>query len=186
MYKVLVIDNYDSFTYNLVHYLEALNCSVKTLRNDELDHAIIDSYHKVIISPGSGLPNEAGKLIDFLKAYKNKKSILGICLGQQAIAEVFGGELAPLKEVNHGITSMLTHLNNDLIYQNIPTSFQAGLYHSWKTINLPKNLITTAYSESGISMSIKHSEYNIRALQYHPESIMTPFGKQILKNWLCI
>lgn len=184
MSKVLIIDNYDSFTYNLAHYLEALACKVKIVRNDELDNDLIHNFHKIVISPGPGLPSESGQLLEFLTKYQTSKSILGICLGQQAIAELFGGELAPLEKVNHGVATTITHLNNDSIYKDIPTSFQVGLYHSWETVNLSNKLIPTARSKDGLIMSIKHIEYDIKAVQYHPESIMTPYGKSILKNWI--
>jgi anthranilate synthase component 2 len=184
MSKVLLIDNYDSFTHNLAHYLEALDCKVKIIRNDELNTDLINKYKKIIISPGPGLPDEAGQLKTFIREYSSTKSILGICLGQQAIAEVFGGNLIPLDHVSHGVSDYITHLNNDSIYKDIPSDFQVGLYHSWQTKNLPNNLVPTAISKKKIIMSIKHIKYDIRAVQYHPESIMTPFGKQILKNWL--
>ncbi len=184
MQQVLIIDNYDSFTYNLVHYLEGLDCVVTVLRNDELKSSDVTSFHKIIISPGAGLPKEAGQLNTFLKKMIPTKSILGICLGQQAIAEIFGGELVALAKVAHGVSCSTTHLENDSIYTNIPKVFNVGLYHSWHTVKLPKELETTAYNPDGIVMSLKHISYDLRALQYHPESIMTPFGKQILKNWL--
>ncbi len=183
-FPVLIIDNYDSFTYNLAHYLEALDCEVRIIRNDELNTDLINDYHKIIISPGAGLPGKAGQLKEFIKKYKALKSILGICLGQQAIAEVFGSELIPLDNVSHGTSDHIIHLKNDSLYNNIPITFQVGLYHSWHTVNLPDDIIPTAQSKDKIIMSIKHIKYDIRAVQYHPESIMTPFGKHILKNWL--
>ena len=184
MQQVLIIDNYDSFTYNLVHYLEGIDCVVTVLRNDELENLNVTSFHKIIISPGAGLPKEAGQLNSFIKKQAPTKSILGICLGQQAIAEVFGGVLKILPQVKHGVSCSITHLNNDSIYNNIPKVFNVGLYHSWHTVKLPKELEITAYDFDGIVMSLKHISYDLRALQYHPESIMSPFGKQILKNWL--
>ena len=184
MQQVLIIDNYDSFTYNLVHYLEGLDCAVTVVRNDELDNLGISSFSKIVISPGSGLPKEAGQLNSFIKKYAATKSILGICLGQQAIAEIFGGELIALTKAAHGVSCSTTHLDNDRIYIDIPKKFDVGLYHSWHTVNLPKELEATAYNSDGIVMSLKHISYDLRALQYHPESIMTPFGKQLLKNWV--
>ena len=183
---VLVIDNYDSFTYNLVHYLEALDCEVRVIRNDEITDTVIQSFHKIVISPGPGLPDEAGQLKQFIKQYAATKSILGICLGQQAIAEIFDGKLEALAEVKHGITNTIKHLNNDEIYQNIPEVFQVGLYHSWHSVGLSKKLIPTAIAEDGTIMSLKHYKFDVRAVQYHPESIMTEYGKKILKNWLKI
>lgn len=181
---VLIIDNYDSFTYNLVHYFEALNCKVSVVRNDELTDEIINRFSKIVVSPGSGLPKDAGNLMPFLKTYHQTKSILGICLGQQAIAELFRGKLKKLPEVKHGVSCTVKHRENDGIYSNIPKTFTAGLYYSWHITDLPKEIITTAVSEEGIIMSIKHKDYDLRAVQYHPESIMTAFGINILENWL--
>ena len=182
--KILLIDNYDSFTYNLVHYIEALDQKVDIFRNDELDLIDIEKYQKIIISPGPGLPQESGDIMSFLDKHKTQKSILGVCLGQQAIAELFGGQLTALPKVKHGVSEIITHHENDYIYQNIPKSFEVGLYYSWHVIDLPKSIIVTATSAEHIVMSLKHSELDIRAVQYHPESIMTPHGKQILHNWL--
>jgi anthranilate synthase component 2 len=182
--KVLLIDNYDSFTYNLLHYLEALDCEVAVVRNDALSADILRFYTKILISPGPGLPFEAGKLMKFLRLFHKTKSILGICLGQQALAELFGGTLESLPQVEHGTETLITHFQNDVIYDNIPTSFKAGLYFSWHTTHLPDFLISTAISPEGIIMSFKHQTLNIRAIQYHPESIMTEYGLQILKNWI--
>ena len=145
---------------------------------------LLNNFQKIVISPGSGLPKEAGDLMSFLKTYHSKKSILGICLGQQAIAEFFGGELEELPEVKHGTSCSISHKGNDTLYTNIPKVFKAGLYYSWYITNLPKEIVTTAFSNEGIIMSIKHTKYDLRAVQYHPESILTPFGKEILKNWV--
>jgi anthranilate synthase component 2 len=184
MQSVLVIDNYDSFTYNLVHYLEALNCKVIVMRNDQIDYIIAEKINKIIISPGSGLPRTSGNLLDFIKHFAKSKSILGICLGQQAIVEFFGGKLIPLRETKHGVSCFIKHSKNDVIYKDIPIKFKVGLYFSWQVTDLPENLLITSKSDDGTIMSVKHKKYDIRALQYHPESIMTPKGKQILKNWL--
>ena len=181
---VLIIDNYDSFTYNLVHYLEALGCKVCVIRNDEIQEETVDKYKKIVISPGPGLPDEAGQLKLFINQYVSEKSILGICLGQQAIAEVFGGKLEALTKVKHGVKNTIKHLKNDRIYKNIPEVFSVGLYHSWHSAKLSKQLIPTAIAEDGIIMSFKHKKHDLRAVQYHPESIMTSFGREILKNWL--
>lgn len=183
---VLVIDNYDSFTFNLVHYLEALNCEVSVIRNDEINKKLIDKFHKIVISPGPGLPDEAGQLKSFIKKYAPSKSILGICLGQQAITEIFEGKLDALPEVKHGVTDNIKHLGNDYLYDGIPELFQVGLYFSWHSVNLPKDLIPTAFASDGTIMSLKHAIYDVRAVQYHPESIMTQHGKAILENWLFI
>lgn len=181
---ILIIDNYDSFTYNLVHYFEALNCKVKVVRNDALTGNFLKDFQKIVLSPGSGLPKEANGLMPFLKKYYATKSILGICLGQQAIAELFGGQLKELPKVKHGVSCTIIHNENDIIYHAIPKEFEAGLYYSWYITNLPKSIIPTSFSKEGIIMSIKHKEHDIRAVQYHPESIMTTYGKEILKNWV--
>ena len=184
--RVLIIDNYDSFTYNLVHYLEALNCDVTVIRNDVITYDVIADFHKIILSPGSGLPDDAGLLTCFIRRQAKKKSILGICLGQQAIAEVFGGKLEALEKVRHGESNTITHYGNDPIYKDIPKNIAVGLYFSWHTTNLPEEIIPTAVNAEGVVMSLKHRDYDIRSLQYHPESIMTPMGKKILQNWLNI
>ncbi len=184
MQKVLVIDNYDSFTYNLVHYLESLQVEVSVIRNDELYQFDLSEYDKIIISPGPGLPEESDELLSFIKNNYHNRSILGICLGQQAIAQVFGAELLPLEDVRHGRMMQIKHLSNDPIYSKIPKSFQVGLYHSWHVSQLPNEFVITATDDSGLIMSFKHKEYHLTAVQYHPESIMTEYGKDILRNWL--
>ena len=182
---VLIIDNYDSFTYNLVHYFEALNAEVSVIRNDAITIEVLNKFDKIVISPGSGLPKEAGQVNTFIKQFAPSKSILGICLGQQAIAEVFGGKLKILPKAQHGVASQVTHLSNDaVLYKGIPKTFRAGLYYSWETTELPKELEVTSLTSDGIIMSIKHKKHDLRAVQYHPESILTPFGKNILENWL--
>lgn len=184
MQKVLIIDNYDSFTYNLVHYLESLQVEVSVIRNDELHQFDSSEFDKIVISPGPGLPQESGELLSYIHENYKNKSMLGICLGQQAIAQVFGAELLPLKEVRHGRMMQIKHLSNDPIYSNIPESFQVGLYHSWHVSRIPKEFIITAVDDSGLIMSFKHKKYDLTAVQYHPESIMTEYGKDILRNWL--
>lgn len=181
--KILLIDNFDSFTYNLVHYLEKLDCEVEVLRNDKLTNDLAEKYSKIIISPGPGLPDEAGRLMPFLKQCSSN-SILGVCLGQQAIAELFGGKLLPLKFVQHGVQKEIQHLNNDLLFNDIPINFKVGLYHSWHTADLPQNLIPTAVTKEGIVMAFKHKTLKYRSVQFHPESIITEFGLKILENWL--
>lgn len=185
--NVLLIDNYDSFTYTIVHYLEELGAQVRVVRND--DPYIIQSeipYHKIVISPGPGLPSEAGYLMTFIQNNYQSKSLLGICLGQQAIAQFFGAKLVQLLEPQHGVSTTVSLCTTDSLYQHIPQTFQVGLYHSWHTVQLPHDLQVTSINDSGIIMSLKHHTFDIRAVQYHPESIMTPYGKQILKNWLSI
>ena len=187
MKKVLVIDNYDSFTYNLVHYLEELNCEVMVLRNDEFELDEIAKYENIILSPGPGIPSESGLLIDVIKTYASTKNILGICLGQQAIGEVFGGTLINLNTVYHGVASTITQLVDDeTLFSNIPKSFSVGRYHSWvlNPTDFPQELEITSESENGEIMSIRHKKFRVKGVQFHPESILTPQGKTILSNWL--
>ena len=186
MKKVLVIDNYDSFTFNLVHYLKDLNCEVDVKRNDKFTLNEVEKYDKILLSPGPGIPDEAGNLKSVIKKFASTKSILGICLGQQAIAEVFGGSIVNLDKVYHGVSSNIKRIKNDeMLYTGIPEQFEVGRYHSWVVSkNLPKDLEATSVDENGEIMSLKHKKYNVRAVQYHPESILTPLGKEILKNWV--
>jgi len=186
MKKILVIDNYDSFTYNLVHYLEEFNCDITVKRNDKLTLEDVAAFDKILLSPGPGLPDEAGLLKDIIKTYAPTKSILGVCLGLQAIAEVFGGYLINLDTVCHGITSPIkVTQKDDHLYRNIPETFDVGRYHSWVVSpDLPSDLIATSVDEAGHIMSVKHKTLDVRGVQYHPESILTPQGKQILKNWV--
>jgi len=186
MKKILVIDNYDSFTYNLVHYLEEFKCDVTVKRNDKLELEEVVAYDKILLSPGPGLPEEAGLLKDIIKTYAPTKSIFGVCLGLQAIAEVFGGQLINLKTVHHGMASTIKRVAEDaVLYRKIPETLEVGRYHSWVVSpELPSELIVTAIDEEGEIMSIKHKDLDVRGVQYHPESILTPQGKQILKNWV--
>jgi len=186
MTKVLVIDNYDSFTYNLVHYLQDLNCDVTVKRNDKLTLDEVEGFDKILLSPGPGIPNEAGLLKSIIKEYAPTKSILGICLGQQAIAEVFGGKIENLDRVYHGVSTEVELTNPDeVLYKNIPQKIEVGRYHSWVVArDLPKKLVATSVDSNGEIMSLKHKKYDVRAVQYHPESILTPEGKMILKNWV--
>jgi anthranilate synthase component 2 len=184
--QILVIDNYDSFTYNLVHYLQDLDCEVVVKRNDKITLEAVDQFHKILLSPGPGIPDEAGLLKPIIKRYAASKSILGVCLGQQAIGEVFGGSLENLSRVYHGVSTQIKLINSDeILYRNIPETFEVGRYHSWVVAkNLPAALIATAIDENGDIMSLKHREYDVRAVQYHPESILTEHGREILKNWI--
>jgi len=184
--KVLVIDNYDSFTYNLVHYLEDLGCVVTVLRNDEFEIDEIDSFNKILLSPGPGIPNEAGNLKDVIRKYASTKSILGICLGQQAITEVFGGTLVNLDKVYHGVASEITIVDaTETLFDTLPHKINVARYHSWTAgKSLPDVLKATSIDENGEIMSLRHTQFDIRAVQFHPESILTPFGKTILQNWL--
>ncbi len=188
MTNVLLIDNYDSFTYNLVQLVEQSgNVKITVIKNDRIEETDISKYQKVIISPGSGLPSEAGGLMLFLQKWAKTKSILGICLGHQAIAEFFGGKLFNLNQVIHGIAkpTIITADTSNLL-RNITSPFDVGLYHSWAVSHksFPDCLEITAQTNDGIIMALRHKTYNICGLQFHPESIMTPIGKQIIKNWL--
>lgn len=184
--KVAVIDNYDSFAYNLVHYLEDLNAEVTVFRNDELEVTDLEKFDKILLSPGPGIPNEAGLLKEIIIKYAPTKSILGICLGLQAIGEVFGGKLINLEKVYHGVATKIIIIENDTLFQDIPNEIIVGRYHSWvvNKINLPKELIITSEDSNEQIMSLRHVTYDVKAVQFHPESIMTPHGKQILKNWI--
>ncbi|TRZ41472.1 anthranilate synthase component II [Robertkochia solimangrovi] len=185
MKKVLVIDNYDSFTYNLVHYLEDLDCEVEVYRNDQIDLDIVEDFEKIVLSPGPGIPDEAGLLKPLIKRFAPTKSIFGVCLGQQAIGEVFGGSLINIEEVYHGVSTAIKIIADDPIYNNLPEEIEVGRYHSWVVDpKVPNDLIITAIDENGQIMSLKHREYDVRGVQYHPESVLTPEGKTILKNWL--
>jgi len=185
MKKILVIDNYDSFTYNLVHYLEELGCEVIVKRNDQLTLEEVDAFDKIVLSPGPGIPDEAGLLKQIIKTYAPTKSIFGVCLGQQAIAEVFGGSLINLDEVFHGIATKINIVKNDILFEGMPTEIEVGRYHSW-VVNpdLPEMLEATSLDENGQIMSLRHKKYDVRAVQFHPESVLTPQGKKMLDNWL--
>ncbi len=184
--KVLVIDNYDSFTYNLVHYLEDLNCDVTVHRNDKLTLKDVEPFNKIVLSPGPGIPDEAGLLKAIIKTYAPTKSILGVCLGQQAIGEVFGGLLVNLNEVYHGVaTNVKISVDDEPLFKGLDKNIEVGRYHSWVVNpNLPDVLEATSFDENGQVMSLRHREYDVKGVQYHPESVLTPNGKQILKNWI--
>lgn len=186
MIKVLVIDNYDSFTYNLVHYLEDLNCEVTVVRNDKLELEDVKPFEKIVLSPGPGIPDEAGLLKAIIKEYAPSKSILGVCLGQQAIGEVFGGSLINLDEVYHGVaTKVLITVDDEPMFNDLGKEIEVGRYHSWVVnSNLPDVLEATSFDKNGQVMSLRHKVYDVKGVQYHPESVLTPKGKQILKNWV--
>lgn len=184
--KVLVIDNYDSFTYNLVHYLEDLDCEVTVKRNDKLTLDEVEAFDKIVLSPGPGIPDEAGLLKAIIKTYAPTKSILGVCLGQQAIGEVFGGSLINLDNVYHGVsTNVDIVVNDEVLFKNMDKTIEVGRYHSWVVNpNLPEVLEATSFDQNGQVMSLRHKFYDVRGVQYHPESVLTPNGKQILENWI--
>lgn len=185
MKKVFVIDNYDSFTYNLVHYLEELGCAVTVKRNDQFDLDELEDYPLLLLSPGPGIPDESGLLKAAIERYAPTKKILGICLGQQAIGEVFGASLVNLDKVYHGIATPVKITENDVLFNDLPDRFEIGRYHSWVVATpLPDSLIATSVDEEGQLMSLRHATYDVRAVQYHPESVLTPHGKKILDNWI--
>lgn len=185
MKKVLVIDNYDSFTYNLVHYLEDLDCDVTVKRNDKLTLEEVKDFDKILLSPGPGIPDEAGLLKAIIKTYAPTKSILGVCLGQQAIGEVFGGKLINLNDVYHGVATNVTiTVDDEKIFEGLEKNIEVGRYHSWVVDNnLPESLEATSFDENGQIMSLRHKTYDVKGVQYHPESVLTPYGKKILENW---
>ena len=184
---VIVIDNYDSFTYNLVHYLEELGSKTTVIRNDKLGTDDLKKFEKIVLSPGPGIPSEAGLLKKIISNYAESKSILGVCLGHQAITEVFGGEIINLKKVFHGVATKINITTEDPLFKGIPKSFNVGRYHSWVSKQpLPKNLEALAYDENNQIMALRHKYLDVRGVQFHPESILTEHGKLLLKNWLNI
>ena len=186
MKKILVIDNYDSFTYNLVHYLEDLDCEVTVYRNDEFDLNEIAHFDKILLSPGPGIPDEAGLLKAVIQKYGPTKSIFGVCLGQQAIGEVYGGTFSNLDKVYHGVaTTVKTIVNDELLFDGLEPTFEVGRYHSWVVdANVPNVLEITSIDENGQVMSLRHKTYDVRGVQFHPESVLTPDGKKMLENWV--
>ncbi|MBN2166423.1 MAG: aminodeoxychorismate/anthranilate synthase component II [Marinilabiliaceae bacterium] len=186
--KVLVLDNYDSFTYNLVHYVEEItNQKVDVFRNDEISLDDVGKYDKIILSPGPGVPNEAGILKSVIKTYGASKCILGVCLGCQAIGEVYGGSIRNLNKVFHGVsTPILVVDRSEILFNKVPDTFLAGRYHSWvvNENDLPTDLIITSRDAEGQIMGIKHKSYDVRGVQFHPESILTEHGKQMIRNWI--
>ena len=186
--KIVVIDNYDSFTYNLVHAIELMvGHRIDVFRNDQIDIDLVDTYDIIILSPGPGIPDEAGKLKEIIERYASSKKILGVCLGQQAIGEVFGAKLKNLSKVYHGVATDMKKTNAESkVLADIPETFEAGRYHSW-TIDkstLPDCLIATCHDEQGEVMGIRHKDYNIEAVQFHPESVLTPDGYKMIENFL--
>jgi len=186
--KILILDNYDSFTYNLVHMVEDITGEYPAVfRNDEIEISEIDAYDLIILSPGPGIPDEAGILKETIKTYAGKKPIFGVCLGLQAITEVFGGSLENMDEVFHGVaTTMSVTKEDSVVYKDFPSEFEAARYHSWiaSKNDFPSELLITAEDEFGDIMSIQHSAYNISAVQFHPESILTPTGEKMVRNFI--
>ena len=184
--KTVIIDNYDSFTYNLAHLVKELGAEVDVLRNDKFRLEELEPYDKIILSPGPGVPEEAGLLLDVIRRYAGKKPILGVCLGEQAIGEVYGGKLTNLDEVFHGIQSPVTLTATDYLFEGLPSTVQVGRYHSWVVDrkDFPDCLEVTAVSEEGYIMALRHRTLDVRGVQFHPESVLTPEGKQMLGNWI--
>lgn len=184
--KIVIIDNYDSFTYNLSHLLKELGAEVDVVRNDKFELKDLEQYDKIVLSPGPGIPSEAGLLLDVIRTYAGRKPILGVCLGHQAIGEVFGASLENLKEVYHGVQTEGTHLGNDYIFEGLPERVMMGRYHSWVVAkdSVPECLEVTAMSDDGEIMAMRHRQYDIHGIQFHPESVLTPEGKTIVGNFL--
>ena len=184
--KTVIIDNYDSFTYNLAHLVKELGAEVDVLRNDKFELEELEKYDKIILSPGPGIPEEAGLLLEVIRTYAGRKPILGVCLGEQAIGQAFGGKLTNLSEVFHGIQTNVKIKNKDYIFSGLPTEIPVGRYHSWvvDTDGFPEELVITAISSEGQIMALKHRKYDVHGIQFHPESVLTPDGKQIVGNWL--
>lgn len=188
MNKILVIDNYDSFTYNLVHILRnlGLNDSMRITRNDAIELDEIDEFQHILLSPGPGVPKDAGLMPEIIKRYASSKNILGVCLGHQGIGEAFGSQLLNLPKVFHGMVTPVEVKVDDRLFVGIPTSFNVCRYHSWviDKEKLSDELEVTSVAENGNIMSVRHKQYNVRGVQFHPESIMTEHGEQLVKNWL--
>ena len=190
--KIVIIDNYDSFTYNLAHLIKELGAEVTVYRNDEPEvQALIDNadnieFDKIVLSPGPGIPSEAGLLLDVIRTFAGKKPMLGVCLGHQAIGEVFGGQLTNLSDVFHGVATEGTQFGNDPIFAGLPNRIVMGRYHSWVVSKdgFPSCLEITAESDEGQVMALRHKEYDIHGIQFHPESVLTTEGKTMIGNWL--
>lgn len=184
--KIVIIDNYDSFTYNLSHLGKELGAEVTVLRNDSFPIEELETYDKILLSPGPGIPKEAGLLLEVIRTYAGKKPILGVCLGEQAIGEVFGGKLTNLSEVYHGIQSPIRITASDYLFEGLPEEILVGRYHSWviDRENFPDTLEITAVSQEGYIMALRHKDFDVQGIQFHPESVLTPDGKKIISNWL--
>lgn len=186
--KILVIDNYDSFVYNLVHYIKEITSEkLEVYRNDKIKLEEVKKYDKILLSPGPGIPNEAGICLDVIKNYADSKSILGVCLGHQTIGEAFGGQLTNLEKVYHGIETPIHILkNDDPLFSEIPTDIRVGRYHSWVVSKnkLPDELEITAEDNNGMIMGLSHKNMDVRGVQFHPESVLTKEGMQMMKNWI--
>ena len=187
--KILLFDNYDSFTYNLLHILKEFGADVEVFRNDKITLDEVDRFDKIVLSPGPGIPEEAGILLPLIRRYAPTKSILGVCLGEQAIGEAFGAKLINLTEVHHGVSADVRIVADDPLFKDLGPILRVGRYHSWVVSqeDLPDCLEVTAVDlVEGQIMGLRHKEYNVRGIQFHPESVLTPQGKEIIKNWLSI
>lgn len=184
--KIVIIDNYDSFTYNLSHLIKELGAEVTVFRNDKFEMDSLEAFDKIMLSPGPGIPSEAGLMPEVIKRYAQSKPILGICLGHQAIGECFGGRLANLDRVFHGIATEGTQLGNDYMFNGLPRRITMGRYHSWVVSReyLPDCLEITAESDEGHIMALRHRTLDIRGLQFHPESVLTTDGRKMMENWI--
>ncbi len=186
MQKIAVIDNYDSFVYNLVHYVEEFAAKVDVYRNDEVTLNQLEKYDKILLSPGPGIPDEAGMLKEIIKHFAGKTPLFGVCLGQQAIMEVFGGKLVNLEKVYHGVATQIdVSVKDEVLYKDLPEQLEVGRYHSWVIdAKIPDCLEITSLDENQQIMSIRHREFDLRAVQFHPESVLTPHGKKMIQNWV--
>jgi anthranilate synthase component 2 len=184
--KIVIIDNYDSFTYNLSHLIKSLGAEVDVVRNDQFELADLEPYSKIVLSPGPGIPSEAGLLLDVIRTYAGRKPILGVCLGHQAIGEAFGGRLENLSDVFHGVATPCHIVADDPLFSGLERDITIGRYHSWVVSNegLPDCLEVTAVSDEGQIMALRHKTLNVCGIQFHPESVLTPDGKKMLQNWL--
>lgn len=184
--SVVIIDNYDSFTYNLSHLLQDLGACVTVLRNDQFELSQLEGFDKIVLSPGPGIPSEAGLLLDVIRSYAGRKPIIGVCLGHQAIGEVFGAQLTNLPDVFHGVATVGTQFGTDPIFKDCPERLTMGRYHSWVVSKegFPDCLEITAESDEGYIMALRHRVYDIHGIQFHPESVLTPDGRRIIDNWL--
>ena len=185
--KILVFDNYDSFTYNLVHVLRKIGCTdIDVVRNDRITLEEVDAYDKIILSPGPGIPSEAGILLPLIRKYAPTKSILGVCLGEQAIGEAFGAKLVNLTEVYHGVSTRIRIVADDPLFKGLSPETEAGRYHSWivSPEGLPEQLRITAVDAEGQIMALAHKTYDVRGVQFHPESVLTPEGEKMIANWI--
>lgn len=184
--SIAMIDNYDSFTYNLVHLVKELGAEIEVFRNDQFELPELERFEKIMLSPGPGIPEEAGKLIDVIREYAGKKPILGICLGEQAIGEFFGGKLVNLSDVFHGVQTPAHIVSSDPIFNDMEKDIVVGRYHSWvvDAESIPPCLEVTCISDEGQVMALRHRNYDIRGIQFHPESVLTPEGKRMINNWI--